>query len=59
MYAKQVVTFRLTDEILKQVDERAKEVGITRSEWLARVVAYGLARKDANLTITHTEKVTI
>ncbi|HMC98044.1 MAG TPA: ribbon-helix-helix domain-containing protein [Flavobacteriales bacterium] len=46
---KSMISFRLTDELLAQVDERAKKLGISRSQWFENMTRWVLVN-------TYTEK---
>lgn len=43
---KEVISLRLASETLKQIDEHANKVGISRNELLTQMIDYALSNMD-------------
>jgi len=55
-----VISVRFDDiDVIGSIDERAKALGLTRSEWIRRASEYALTVKGASYKITVTREVSI
>lgn len=61
MYRTKPISLRLPTTMLDQIDERAKERGLTRTAWIQHAITFALASKQGTVTetTTTTKKVNI
>jgi len=53
-HEKEVISMRISSELLSYVDEKAAKIGISRNELLNQCISYALANMDDDTSNTNT-----
>lgn len=56
MYRTKPISLRLPPTLLRQIDERAAEKGLTRTAWIQSALTYALAQHSITVTETTTKE---
>jgi hypothetical protein len=53
------VNLRTTEARLARIDERAKELGMSRNEWINRVLDHALLTVTGSIAVTENRRITL
>lgn len=56
---KRPIAFRLPEEMVEQIDQRALAVNKSRNAWVELALAFALNSKGAKVTITNKKEITL